>query len=321
MLIAAVVGHDVHQHPQAVGGGVGDEPVEVLEVAVGRVDGEVVGDVVPVVALGRRVDRVEPDRVGAEGGDVVEAAAHALEVADAVAVGVGERPDVDLVHDGVLPPVAHEVEEATKRWPRPPARPRRRRRGPGGARRSRRPGRPTSRRRAARGTARRPASPARPARPSRACASSSTPVWCCSRVSVVPSKPIGTRSVLWTMPLAVARIHHCSMSSVMPRSWPTTIPGVTISTARPRSASSSATDVAWWKPISSITTIDPAGAAAPVSTSRTSHDVGDVGADPPRALRLGAGGDDDVVGTAGARSRRSSPRRRTRSSRRAAGTR
>ena len=86
----------------------------------------------------------------------------------------------------------------------------------------------------------------------------------------MPSKPIGTRSVLWTMSLAAARIHHCSMSRVTPRSWPTTIPGVTISTAWPRSASSSATDVAWWKPISSITTIDPTGAATPASTSCTS---------------------------------------------------
>ena len=33
---------------------------------------------------------------------MVEPAAQALEVADAVAVGVGERADVDLVDDGVL---------------------------------------------------------------------------------------------------------------------------------------------------------------------------------------------------------------------------
>ncbi len=72
------------------------------------------------------------------------------------------------------------------------------------------------------------------------------------------------------MPLALARIHQFSMSRVMPRSWPTTMPGVMTSTSQPRSASSSATEVAWWKPISSTTTTLPSGCARPVSTSRTS---------------------------------------------------
>ena len=67
--------------------GVGDEAVEVGEVAVVGVDVEVVGDVVAVVALRRRVDRAQPDGVDAERRDVVEPAAEALEVADAVTVG------------------------------------------------------------------------------------------------------------------------------------------------------------------------------------------------------------------------------------------
>ena len=82
--------------------------------------------------------------------------------------------------------------------------------------------------------------------------------------------PIGTRSVDCTMPLAMARIHQPSMSRVMPRSWPTTMPLVTTSTWQPRSASSSATEVAWWKPISSMTRTEPKGSAEPASTSRTS---------------------------------------------------
>ena len=40
--------------------------------------------------------------------------------------------------------------------------------------------------------------------------------------SPMPHRP---RSVDCTMPLAAGRIHQFSMSSVMPRSWPTTMPG------------------------------------------------------------------------------------------------
>ena len=77
----------------------------VREVAVLVVDVEVVGHVVAVVLLRRRVARVQPDGVHAERGDVVEVAADAVEVADAVAVGVGERADVHLVDERVPPPV------------------------------------------------------------------------------------------------------------------------------------------------------------------------------------------------------------------------
>ncbi len=86
-----------------------------------------------------------------------------------------------------------------------------------------------------------------------------------------PSTDIGTSSVLWRIPLASARIQKFSRSRVMPRSWPTTIPGVMISTEHPRSARSSATEVAWWNPTSSSTTTSPSGATSPARTSRTSH--------------------------------------------------
>ena len=81
---------------------------------------------------------------------------------------------------------------------------------------------------------------------------------------------MGTRSTRCPMPLAWAFTFHVSMSRVMPRSWATTIPLVTMSTWQPRSASSSAVEVAWWNPSSSTTTTRPAGSALPSRTSRTS---------------------------------------------------
>ena len=66
VLVAAVVGDHVEHDPQPVVAGIHDEPVERLEVAVGRVDVEVVGDVVPVVPLRRGVGGTEPDGVDTE---------------------------------------------------------------------------------------------------------------------------------------------------------------------------------------------------------------------------------------------------------------
>ncbi len=86
-------------------GGVGDERVERVEGAVLVVDVEVVRHVVAVVLLRRRVARVEPDRVDAERLDVIEMGPDAVQVADPVTGGVGERPDVHLVDECVLPPV------------------------------------------------------------------------------------------------------------------------------------------------------------------------------------------------------------------------
>ena len=106
-----MVGDDVHHDPDADRACLADERVEVAEVAVVGLDAEVVGDVVAVIGLRRRVARVEPDRVDAEIGEVRQATADAGEVADAVVVRVGERPHVHLVDDRRLPPrrcaVAH----------------------------------------------------------------------------------------------------------------------------------------------------------------------------------------------------------------------
>ena len=78
---------------------------EVAERPVARVDAVVVGDVVAVVAV-RASAGTAPSQthVDAEALEVVEPAAQPLEVADAVAVGVQERLDVEAVDDRVLVP-------------------------------------------------------------------------------------------------------------------------------------------------------------------------------------------------------------------------
>ena len=83
-----------------------DEPLTLVECAERRLDIAVVGDVVPAIGLRRRVPRIDPDRVDPELGEVGQPRAHPLDIAEAVTVGIGERPDVHLVRDRRTPPVA-----------------------------------------------------------------------------------------------------------------------------------------------------------------------------------------------------------------------
>ena len=99
-----MVEHHVEEDADVVRFGGGEEAIEVGEGAVLGVDGGVVGDVVAEVDLRGRIHGGDPDGVDAEGLEVVEARGDAVEVADAVAVGVLEAARVDLVDDGVLPP-------------------------------------------------------------------------------------------------------------------------------------------------------------------------------------------------------------------------
>src|SRR5207248_7452905 len=68
------------------------------------IDIDVVGDVVAVVAQGRREERKHPEAGDAEVLEVVELGEQAGEVADAVCVGVHEGADVELVDDRVFVP-------------------------------------------------------------------------------------------------------------------------------------------------------------------------------------------------------------------------
>ena len=106
VVVRAVVGHQVDGHPDAQAVGVGEQRVELGQVAEHRLDVARVGDVVAVVGHRGGVERRDPQRVDAEVGEVGQPAADAGQVADAVAVAVGEAADVDLVEDGVPPPAA-----------------------------------------------------------------------------------------------------------------------------------------------------------------------------------------------------------------------
>jgi hypothetical protein len=123
--VGGVVGHPVDQDAKAEPVRLGEQVVEVVEGAEQGIDVAVVGDVVAEVGHGRAVERRQPDGVDAEVDQVAQPSPDAGEVADPVAVGVGERAGVDLVDHGVLPPWRHvrqpsedmERHEASRRGP------------------------------------------------------------------------------------------------------------------------------------------------------------------------------------------------------------
>ena len=82
----------------------GDHPICLVQGSVDRFDVAIVGHVVAGVRHRRRVPRVDPDGIDAEARQVRQSSAQTGDVADAVAVPIGETADVDLVDDGGLPP-------------------------------------------------------------------------------------------------------------------------------------------------------------------------------------------------------------------------
>src|SRR5689334_18949029 len=71
----------------------------------------VVGDVVAAVAARGGMDRVQPQAVDAEPGQVVQPAGQPGEVTGAVAVGVLERLRVQAVDDRLLVPALSHVDQ------------------------------------------------------------------------------------------------------------------------------------------------------------------------------------------------------------------
>ena len=104
MLIGRVIDDEIYQHADAALFGLMREVDEVAERAEAGLDLVVVADVVAVVAVGRLLERRQSDAGDAQPLQVVEAAAQALEIADAVAVGIHEGSDVQAVDDRVLVP-------------------------------------------------------------------------------------------------------------------------------------------------------------------------------------------------------------------------
>jgi hypothetical protein len=99
-----VIGNEVHDHPDAVLVRLPHERLRFLQRPEQRIDVAIVRHVIAGVDHRRRVPGIDPDRVDPELAQVRKPRAQPGDVADAVAVAVGEAADVDLVDHGLAPP-------------------------------------------------------------------------------------------------------------------------------------------------------------------------------------------------------------------------
>ena len=106
MLVGAVVEHQVHHDADAPLLTLGDQLPHVLHGAEHRVDGPVIGDIIPVVHLGRGKHGREPNEVNAQLGQVVQPLDDSPQVSGAAAGGVLKALGVNLVDDDGTPPVS-----------------------------------------------------------------------------------------------------------------------------------------------------------------------------------------------------------------------
>jgi hypothetical protein len=104
VLLRDVIRDDVDDAPDPEGTRFGDQLLRLLQSSERGVDRPVVGDVVARVGHRRGVPGVEPEGIDPEFAQVRQTVEDAGEVADSVAVRVGEAPHVHLVDDCLAPP-------------------------------------------------------------------------------------------------------------------------------------------------------------------------------------------------------------------------
>jgi hypothetical protein len=98
MLIGRVVDDEIDEHADAALLGAVSEFDEIADRSKSRIDCVVIGDVIAVILARRFLERHQPDRRDAETMQIVEAPHEALEIANAVGVGVhvsGDRQAID----------------------------------------------------------------------------------------------------------------------------------------------------------------------------------------------------------------------------------
>ena len=105
VILGGVVGHEIHNEFQAQIMGFIAHPIEVVKSAEPRVNGAVIGHVVPGVMLRRQVEGGQPHRIHAQLLEVGQFFGHTAQVAHPVSVGVLEGARIHLVDHGVPPPL------------------------------------------------------------------------------------------------------------------------------------------------------------------------------------------------------------------------
>src|SRR3546814_2479382 len=96
VLIRCVIGHEIKDQLETDRMRRGDQAIEIFERAEQRIDIAIIGYVIAEISHWRGIERRYPDRVNAERDEIAKPALDALQVANAVAIGIEERTGIDL---------------------------------------------------------------------------------------------------------------------------------------------------------------------------------------------------------------------------------
>ena len=104
MLVRSVVHNQIHNDLQAALVRFGKQLIHIFHRAEQRVDILIVGDIVAVIVLRGLVDGGEPQHIHAKTCKIVKTTGDALDVANAVAIGILEGTRVNLIDHRIGPP-------------------------------------------------------------------------------------------------------------------------------------------------------------------------------------------------------------------------
>ena len=109
VFLARVAGHQVEQHTDALLMRGPEQRGGVLVRAVARGDLFVVAHIIARILERRIKAGVDPQGIAAQVPDIVELSNNALQITDAVAVGIIEALGVDFIEHCVFQPLFHEM--------------------------------------------------------------------------------------------------------------------------------------------------------------------------------------------------------------------
>ena len=104
VLVGSVVHHQIHDQAQAPPVHFVKEAVKVLHGPELLHDRLIVADVVPIVIVGRLIDRREPDHIHAQFLQIIQFFRDPVQIPDPVSIAVSEAAGVDLIDHTFLPP-------------------------------------------------------------------------------------------------------------------------------------------------------------------------------------------------------------------------
>ncbi len=104
MLIGGVAQHQVHDDVDIAFVRLAEQAVEILQVAIFRINGVIVGYIVAKIVIRGGIYRREPDPVDAQVLQIIQVLNDTCQIPDPIRIRILERARVDLVNNPVFPP-------------------------------------------------------------------------------------------------------------------------------------------------------------------------------------------------------------------------